>query len=132
MQTQFWSTFAGAAVIGLMTAFTLAGCATPYQSKGLAGGYGDSRIDVDTFRITFTGNGYTDTTTVENYFLFRAAEVAKANGFDWFMVGDDRLSRRGHLETEISGVVKMFKGSKPEGRLNAYDAGAILRNLKPM
>jgi hypothetical protein len=42
----------------------LASCATPYESTGFLGGYSDTALAPDVYRISFQGNGYTSQETV--------------------------------------------------------------------
>ncbi|SMF02765.1 hypothetical protein SAMN06265365_10629 [Tistlia consotensis] len=74
-----------AAALGLLllAAGLLAGCAepTPYQAKGPDGrsprdGYAEQKLAEDRYRITVSGNEATSRETVEDYLLFRAAELA--------------------------------------------------------
>lgn len=67
----------------------LAACATatPYQpasEPGAFDGFSQQMIESDRARITFAGNSVTNRDTVENYMLYRAAEIAVERGFDWF------------------------------------------------
>lgn len=62
-------------------AFVLAGCATPYQSKGLIGGFTDTKIDNATWRVRFDGNGYAKQEMVWNYWIYRCAELTLAQGY---------------------------------------------------
>lgn len=68
----------------------LGACATstPYQQQSIAsdvaGGYSSERISEDRFQVEFRGNEFTDRERVENYLLFRAAELTRENGYDWF------------------------------------------------
>jgi len=64
----------------------LSGCATPYTTGGLLGGYSDSHIGKDQFHITVQGNGYTNTEMIEQYFYRRAADLAKENGYATYKV----------------------------------------------
>jgi len=72
----------------------LAACetATPYQplapSNAVAGGFTDKRLDDTHFRVTFQGNSVTSREQVDNYLLYRAAELTVQNGFDWFEMVD--------------------------------------------
>ena len=68
----------------------LAACAsvTPYQTAGRGGGYTDQELDDGRFRVTFEGNSSTNRRTVENYVLYRAAEVTLENGYDYFVILD--------------------------------------------
>jgi hypothetical protein len=67
-------------------AMTVSACATSYSSEGLTGGYSDKQLEPTIWRIEFAGNGDTTDETVETYWLYRAAEVTLANGFDGFKV----------------------------------------------
>ena len=81
--------FAAAAIT---TTLGLAACQTgptPYQPGGrYDGGYTESRIENDRYRISFKGNSLTERETVENYMLYRAAELTLQNGYDNFTIAD--------------------------------------------
>jgi len=71
------------------TALTLVACATatPYQPASEPGGYdgfSQQMIENDRARITFGGNSLTKRETVENYLLYRSAEMAVERGFETF------------------------------------------------
>ncbi len=71
------------------SALTLIACATatPYQPASAPGGYdgfSQQMIENDRARITFGGNSLTKRETVENYLLYRAAEMAVERGFETF------------------------------------------------
>src|SRR6201999_3560230 len=67
----------------------LAGCIapTPYapRTEGQRTGYTDRPLTQNRYRVTFTGNSATPRETVETYLLLRAAEVARAAGYDSFV-----------------------------------------------
>lgn len=72
----------------------LAACApnpTPYgAAQGRYGyGFGEQQIEQNRFRVTFSGNSDTPRSVVENYLLYRAAEITKAQGYDYFVVAND-------------------------------------------
>jgi hypothetical protein len=73
-----------------VVALLLAGCAaapTPYQQQNQEGqGYREQRIEANRFRVSFSGNTFTSRETVENYLIYRAAELTIANGYDWFVL----------------------------------------------
>ncbi len=79
----------------------LAACAsvTPYQQATRGGGYTDQALDDGRYRITFEGNSQTDLATIENYVLYRAAEVTLANGYDYFIVIDSNTEAMRHFVT---------------------------------
>ena len=51
------------------------GCATGYQSKGFSGGYEDTQIGSDVYRVNFEGNGYTKNNRVQDFLLLRASQI---------------------------------------------------------
>jgi hypothetical protein len=72
----------------------LTACAKPtaYGPAGRPGslGYSERSIGADQFRISFAGNGLTTREIVDRYLLYRAAELTRDNGFDYFIVGERR------------------------------------------
>ncbi len=90
---------AAALVAAIGLAVSLAACetATPYQPlvKGASasGGFTDQRIEPDRFRVTFSGNTFTARKTVEDYLLYRSAELTLAQGYDWFETVDRHTDR---------------------------------------
>jgi hypothetical protein len=84
MKNNIKRTLALCAVVAALT--TLAGCATPYQSAGMTGGYRSRQIDDQTFHVEFGGNGYTSREMVHKYFMYRCAELTRQQGFKYFMI----------------------------------------------
>jgi hypothetical protein len=168
----------------------LAGCATPtpYQpfvrGQAYGGGFSETKLEANRFRVTFAGNSLTRRETVEGYLLFRAAELTVQNGYDWFAIverdtdkkvntyvdpdpfyrpwyggygywrpywryygggygwrgwdpywGDPFWSNRVDIRTieryEAAAEIVMEKGPKPPGDVKAFDARAVIDNLKP-
>jgi len=68
------------------------GCATPYQSTSFRGGYSDTQLAPDVFRVYFRGNGYTAMERAQDFALLRAAELAQSHGFSCFAVVDESSS----------------------------------------
>ena len=62
--------------------------ATPYQAAidSSSRGYSEQQIENNRFRVQFAGNSLTDRKTVETYLLYRAAELTREHGFDYFRV----------------------------------------------
>lgn len=87
----------------------LAGCttATPYQpdlrGSQVSGGFSETRVTNDRFRVQFRGNTLTSRDTVERYLLYRAAELTLAQGYDWFEIDDRRTDRtqRTYVEPQL-------------------------------
>lgn len=61
---------------------------TPYQPAQMHRGYGysEEQLGPNRFRVMFAGNSSTPRNVVENYLLVRAAELAKANGYAYFVL----------------------------------------------
>lgn len=85
----------------LLTPLLLAACATatPYQPAKDGLGYSEQRLETNRYRITYTGNSQTPRDVVENYVMYRAAEVTINNGYDWFVIAD----RQTHADAARSG-----------------------------
>lgn len=70
--------------------FALGACAgagpTSYGPADRPGGqgYSEERLDADRYRITVAGNALTPRERVEDYLLYRAAELTLQEGFDHF------------------------------------------------
>lgn len=64
--------------------------ATPYQpvtsQSPRATGYDSQRLAEGVYRVSFAGNSLTSRQTVENYLLYRAAEVTLENGYEGFVL----------------------------------------------
>ena len=74
-----------------LAAASVAACATPtvFAPAGpsaSASGFWDSRIETNRFRVSYRGGSGAPPTVVQNYALLHAADLAVANGFDWFQV----------------------------------------------
>ena len=134
----------------------LGACATPHPEEGLTGGVTATQLTADTFQIVATGNGYTNTATIERHALRKAAEVTVANGYDLFViapaadqgrvsgvVSNAQFDSAGGHSTGVATsiftpgqtmLVKMFKGPMPTREMalpNLYDAREILRYPAP-
>jgi hypothetical protein len=73
------------ALLGLVTACATATPYQPLQTRGdVRGGYSEQRLEDNRYRVTFAGNTFTSRQTVENYLLFRAAELTREAGYDGF------------------------------------------------
>ena len=64
------------------------GCATPYQSSGFRGGFSETRLAPDVFRVSFRGNAYTSRERTQDFALLRAAEFTLEHGYAYLSVVD--------------------------------------------
>ena len=96
------------ALIGLALLASIGACvtATPYQpyraevAGGIHGGFSEQRVAPDRYRVRFHGNELTSRDRVEGYLLYRAAELAIQNGYDWFQIIDR------HTEHDVQTYVR--------------------------
>jgi len=72
----------------LASAGVLAACttSTPYAPTNGGYGFSEQRIEENRYRITFRGNSSTSRETVENFLLYRAAELTLEQGYDYLIV----------------------------------------------
>lgn len=80
-------------IVTTLAVLSLAACATaPTLYQAAAGpqavGYSDYRIEPGRYRITFRGGPGAPPEQVTDYALLRAADIALAEGYDWFRVSD--------------------------------------------
>jgi hypothetical protein len=74
-----------------LLAARVAACATPALYQPMRGddvGYGEQRLEDNRYRVWFAGNSATPRETVENYVLYRAAELTLEKGYDHFVLSD--------------------------------------------
>ncbi len=64
-------------------------CATPYQGKGFRGGFSETQLSENVFRVYFRGNGFTPQERAEDFTLLRSAEVAMEHGYPYFIIVDE-------------------------------------------
>ena len=150
-------TFAAvASAVALAAGLSACVSPTPYQPlvKGgvTSGGYTETRIEPNRWRVTFAGNTMTKRETVEGYLLFRAAELTLQNGDDWFAMVDRQTDAKSRTYVqpdpfyhpwygpgfgywrpafEASAEIVTHKGAKPADDPRAFDAHAVVENLKP-
>ncbi|MCY4400886.1 MAG: serine protease [Gemmatimonadetes bacterium] len=70
-----------------------AGCATPYQRYGAAGGFQDVRLAPDLFRVVFLANAFTGAQQAYDYALLRGADLAITHGFTHIALVDQNSSQ---------------------------------------
>lgn len=99
------------------TFLLLAGCATPYQPCGFAGGYSDTQLAPDGFRVFFRGNGYTSRERTQDFAMLRAAELTIEGGFKHFAILDESSSEEVSTFTtpgssQTTGSAYVYGGSR--------------------
>jgi hypothetical protein len=79
----------------MMMGAWLVGCASPTPYKPADGGFGyaDQQLENNRYRVTFAGNSVTPRDTVQNYLLYRAAELTLQNHHDYFTIVHQDVER---------------------------------------
>jgi len=85
-------------------------CSTTYGEMGATGGVSAAAITSDTYRISARGNGFTDSTTIQDYVLLKAAETTLENGHTHFTIVSSADATRtsigqtaGYMQTNVYG-----------------------------
>jgi hypothetical protein len=109
----------------IAAALMLGACAsTPTVYGPAAGpqavGFSELRIEPGRYRITFRGGPGAPPEQVSDYALLRAAELAVAEGYDWFRVTDRVLSQ---VAADNGPRVSIGTGSSSFGRRSAVGVG---------
>jgi len=80
---------------GLFGLLLLGACMEPttYQRAADGEGYADQQIADGRYRVSAAGNSVTPRETVENYLLYRAAEITLASGHDYFVMVQHDVER---------------------------------------
>ncbi len=143
-------------VAAVLAAILLAGCSTTYSDMGAMGGVMAAPVTNDVYRISARGNGYTDTTTIQDYVMLKAAETALAAGKTHFEIisGRDATSSTtqqtaGTLNRGLFGgivynpgfnydivkpgedmMIRVFNGGRVAAP-NSYNAQEVFNNINP-
>ena len=83
----------------LIFSLLLISCKTPYQKTGLTGGYEESQLSENIYRVYFRGNGYTSMERAADFALIRAAELTIDKGYKFFAIisNDETLKHDANL-----------------------------------
>ncbi len=97
------SLVSGLLISSLGLALAACATATPYQPIHDGQGYAEQRIESNRYKVRFSGNSLTPRQTVENYLLYRSAEVTLQNGFDYFVLADSNTESETRYSQTFSG-----------------------------
>lgn len=103
------------AIVGI---WALSACATGYQPTGFTGGFSEIPVAADAYQISVKGNGFTNSSRVNEMALLRGAELAKNNGYKYFVVLNmDQYERQSTYTTPGSSTTNTY------GSATAYGTG---------
>jgi len=124
--------------IGLSLFFAACSAKTLYQPNPDPGlghyGYSELPIDSTRYEVTFTGDYDTPTETIDQYALYRSAELTVNHGFDYFIVEHTRhfnMSHHHRVQLVTTYKMRMYHGMRPDRNSNAYDAHQMLSVAGP-
>jgi hypothetical protein len=125
------SFIAVALLVPLMT-----GCATGYQNSGFTGGFEDTQLAPDVFRVSFSGNAFTSSDRVQDFALLRAAELTLANNAQYFTVitSADQSRIATHVtsgSSHTSGTVSTYGNTGYYSGTTTYSAPQVQTYYKP-
>jgi hypothetical protein len=128
------------------------GCATTYHKGGFMGGYDETQLSENVWKVGFKGNMYTDMTKTQDFLMYRNAELTKEKGFRYFGVKSEssdvetsisstqgyldpisNMYSGGTIDTEhrprSQNTIIMFK-EKPQNTYVVYDPEIIINSIK--
>ena len=131
--------------VALLAALSACAVPTPYQPAANGGyGYSEQRIENNRYRLSFSGNSATDRRTVEDYLLYRAAELTVRLGGDYFVLVKQDIEPKTRYPATTGGFGyrtgwgyshnSIFMGTGTERPITEYTAYAdivIYRGQKP-
>jgi uncharacterized protein (UPF0333 family) len=83
----------------MLSSSLLLGCSTSYQNNGFSGGYSETQLDENVFKVSFRGNGYTGKERVADFTLLRSAELTMQSGYKYFVIVDSNSSTKNSTYT---------------------------------
>ena len=139
----------------------LSACEPKYQQQSWwSGGYSSTQIDQNTFRVSYEGDIGTDAGKVNDFLMYRAAELTMQSGYDYFVFTNKDVTKQTQTQCQqqnnfdnkknknnyptsstkncsesvaytVTANIKMYKGKKPESNINAYDAMNLMQYMGP-
>ena len=74
-------------IIGVLL---LVSCATTYQKKSFTGGFSETQLGDNVWKVNFEGNGYTSRERADDLTLLRCAELTLSTGYSYFKLVDSK------------------------------------------
>jgi len=102
--------------------FLALSCSTPYQPKGLLGGYTDNKLYENCYKVSFWGNQHTNPEDVDKYLMYRCAELAQEKGYDYFAIISEKRDNKRQQNS--------IRGSRQSTGGNNKSGGSARSNVK--
>ncbi len=77
-------------ILVILALVLLVGCATPYERNSFNGGFSDTQISANMFKVYFEGNSNTSAERASDFLLLRSAELTLREGYKYFTVQDKK------------------------------------------
>ncbi|MDB5474894.1 MAG: hypothetical protein JWP49_405 [Phenylobacterium sp.] len=110
-------------LLAILACASLAACAAATHFQPMTGrggvGYSELRIEPGRYRVTFQGGPGAPEAQVQDYALLRAADLALAEGYDWFRIVDRNIRQTGYGGASIG----LGVGGMSFGRHSATGVG---------
>ncbi len=107
------------------------GCSTQYKSKGWKGGFSETQLDENMYKVYFSGNGYTSSQRAADMCLLRCAELCLAGGYDYFIIIDQKEKTTNSSYTSPTRTRTTARVSSYSNTVNAnsYTTGGQTYNI---
>ena len=114
----------------------MSGCATSYQPQSFSGGFTESQLDTNVFRVSFKGNGYTSAERAEEMSLLRSADLTLKNGFTHFSIVDGRSRTESSsyttpIQSSTSGTISTYGNTSSLNATTRQTGGETYNIAKP-
>ena len=120
----------------ILAVTALSGCATSYQPESFSGGFTETQLDTNVFRVSFKGNGYTSGERAEEMSLLRSADLTLKNGFTHFAIVDGRSrtessSYTSPTQSTTTGTISTFGNASSLNATTRQTGGDTYNIAKP-
>jgi len=103
----------------------LIGCATTYQSVSHTGGFSETQLGENMWRISFQGNGYTSEDRTADFALLRSAELTLIQGYRYFIIIDGSQSTQTNIATIGGNTSRTYGSANTIGNTTTFNATTI-------
>jgi hypothetical protein len=85
------------------------GCATTYQKDSFTGGFSETQLSENVWRVHFKGNAKTSMERATDFCLLRSAELTIENGFNYFSLVDEKSdTKTGVITTPMTAQTSAY------------------------
>lgn len=115
-------------------------CATPYQGMGFRGGYSETQLGPNVFRVAFKANAFSSHERAANLALLRSAELTLEHGFRYFVLVDSEAYSKASMHSSNNHAYTLSKPrrtntivcfrEKPDLQGSIFDAEFLVKSLR--